>query len=898
MNFLKEIKNRGVIDETLLPLIFGDLLDDSDYWYEVDYDLPRLGRDIIIFYFGLTQAYCFAVSQHKNKTLSEVNIPGKVISKISKMWDVDDEDGFSSEGDIFSYFITCSDSDDKNLFTPSTRDNLITVYKAYEDLTKNARIMFDPIERETFFAFLESLPLLRNTSFSNQTMKFKMKLEDAVVSIKASPFISFLSFDNGPIGEPVESITAHRYVLFAVSKGDANNELFFDTVRLDESGGDSDKRRLCRKVQSNEGLTLICKTANIKTNWYSMDDCWCDLKFLNKMVDASEQVLLNCCGITDVEYQAEVNIRDALLNVFSGTELYDTILSYNSAQNYDGSKPAKITVKEINGLLFKLFLTEGLFETVRCIVFNPHGKGRTSREIFDLYLDVLIALKTTDAEGIAQIKTVCDRKIATAVDKLSHIVSKKSEIYKRRTLEIHAEWKTFYILQAAGIKSNNLFADVETILSIDDYYDMIGNDDYSIESDLIQLLETMCVFYSALLENTAPFDEERYYADVERIAPQYVGAGRTLDNLFDAFLKIAERSENTPHLEDLLGRRGIGVNAVKYIRFCKNQILSEMKHPTQFKLSLGSTGYGIFVSYAHEDYDLVKPIVERWKEMGLKFFFDESDIHHGQNWQRVAEDAMDREECKLVVAFFSKKSVCKEAVSMEIEHANLWRSRKYPEDPAKQGMFIIPINLEREPIKTYLPEIANTHPDIEGARAYAKKIYKCISGEDVFVDYHTSTEAELDQAILNDYEKLADNDGRVVPTHKFDGFKLAVANFYAFLKYGSTSQKDAREIHRYFNDENADFSRCIFPIVTSVKEARIKRDNIAIVGYELIRGKGRKKSRLSHILTSRTLEIYDYYCIPKYRNSAELKDWMVEPLLIRCDRFIEILSKAKEKNNV
>lgn len=890
MNLLKEIKNRGSIDESLFPLIFGKMLEDEDYWYEAELDLPRLSRNIILFYFGLTQAYCFARCQYENKTLNESSIASKIVKPISRVWDADAADVFSAEGEIFSYFITCSGCDDENLFTAETRDLLVSIYKDYETIaSKNSRAMLNSITPSKFFDFLASLPLLKNTKFSNNSMKLEMKLVEGRVSIKASPFISFLSFENGPIGELVDKFTYNAYVLFSVSKGDANNELIFDTVRLDETGSDSDNRRLCRNLKSNENLVILCKTADIKTQWYSSDDCWCDLKFLNKMVEATENVLLECCGIRlwDRQIQAAEDITEKFKLVFKNTELYDNVSRYTA-----------VTLGNLNEILFDLFLTEGLFKTVRSILHNPLTADRKAAEMFELYLSTFVSMGIIDKNREAQLITLSERQISSALDKLSHIVSKKSEIFKRRRLEIQAEWETFFILQGAGVKSDNLFADVETILSIDDYYDMIENDDSTIESDLIQLLETMCVFYAALVENTSPFDEQKYYEDAEKLAVKYVSAGHSLETLFDLFMDIAKKCEEKPHINELLGRRGISNNSLKYLSFYKKQILSEMSRPSPRKLSTGSTGYGIFVSYAHEDYDLVKPIIERWREMRLNFFFDESDIHHGQNWQRVAEDAMDRNDCKLVVAFCSKNSVCKEAVSLEIEHANQWRQIKYPEDEQKQSMYIIPINLEKEPIKDYLPKIANTHPSVNTCRAYAKRISKCISGEDVYIDYHTTSPDQLDEAIWNDYDMLANGDGRVIAPFKFDPFKLAVANFYAFLKYGGDAiSKDADSIDSYFNNENESLSKCIFPIVASVEEARIKRDNIAIVGYELIRGKGRKKARLSHILTSRTLEIYDYYCIPKYRNSGELKDWMIEPLLIRCDKFIEILSKAKEKNN-
>ena len=886
MNFLKEMKARGVVNESLLPLVFGENLSNLDYWYNVvDMDLPRLSRDVLLLYLGLTQAYSFAMAQRYNKTLTDVTAPAKIIKPIAQIWDVGAEDRFSTNGDLFSYFVTGADCKEKNIFGDRAGAVLHEVYNAYKIYFNegNSRETLTPIKRELFFEFLEALPLLKHTVFDPETMKLKFVLPDVVLQIKAAPFISFLTFDNAPIGEPVDFITSNCYILLSVQKGEANNELFFQTVRLDETGSVIDKRCLRRQVRDNEYLTLLCKTANIKTQWYAADDCWCDLKFLNKMVDASEEVLLSRCNITSKEYQKECDICQNLKRLFENTDLYNNI-----------SKRFSVKVKDLNELLFELFLTEGLFSTVRCIILNSLMSNDTSEDMFKLYLNALSSSCNISPDMMAAYEEACENKIALALEKLSHIVSQKYQIYRRRAMEICAEWKTYFILQAAGIKRDKLFADVETNLSIDDYYNMISNTSSTLETDLMQLLRMLCVFFAALLENCVPFDEEKYYESAKRIVAEYDAVPHTLESSFDCFIEIAQRCERVPHMEELLGRRGLGVGAVEYLEYCKKQILTEMHNRLPRAMS-GSAGHGIFVSYAHEDLDKVKPIIERWRERGFSFFFDESDIHDGQNWQKRAEEAMDHHACKLVVAFFSKNSVCKKAVAQEIKHAHVWRSVKYPEDREKQTRFLLPINLEAEPIETYLTHAAHHHPGVDKERVYAKQIEECVSGKDVFINYNENDERQFDDRILADYEYMAGKEGSVVTM--FDSFELAIANFYAFLKYGKTVVQGIEEIHDYFNDEHGDFARCIFPIVTSVKEASIKRDNIAIVGYELINGKGKEHSCLSHILTSRTLEIDDYYCIPKYRNSSEIKHWMIEPLLIQCDKFTEILTNTRDKEN-
>ena len=82
MNFLKTLKESGAINQSLFPIIFGELLEDEDYWYEIENDIPRLSRDILLLYLGLTQAYCFALAHNKNTTIYDIHIPDSSLNAV------------------------------------------------------------------------------------------------------------------------------------------------------------------------------------------------------------------------------------------------------------------------------------------------------------------------------------------------------------------------------------------------------------------------------------------------------------------------------------------------------------------------------------------------------------------------------------------------------------------------------------------------------------------------------------------------------------------------------------------------------------------------------------------------------------------------------------------------
>ena len=123
---------------------------------------------------------------------------------------------------------------------------------------------------------------------------------------------------------------------------------------------------------------------------------------------------------------------------------------------------------------------------------------------------------------------------------------------------------------------------------------------------------------------------------------------------------------------------------------------------------------------------------------------------------------------------------------------------------------------------------------------------------------------------------------------QYNDLEFAVASLYAFFKFGEVIKESTpTTIDRAFTSHPVNGRSCIFPLVTSVKETRLKRDNITLMGYEIVGSKELEDKKTNYILSSRKLPPDDYYCLPNSRTTAKDCAWMVEPLLVSEELFIK-----------
>lgn len=891
MKLFDRILREKLVDESLLRIVFGAEQYDGE-WEDANdvmhpYDLPGTAYNVCLFYFALIQGCYIGQALQLTCKLQELAASPKVIAPIADMWKENRSCDFSYADTLFSYLLGCADFCQEDILPASAKPYIAKVRDTYKKYKSTSSVHSNLLSEEFFIGLLQNLPLLRNTRFDSQQMRLHMQLENQEIAVKCSPFLSFLSFEDNELGTPVDYVTKNCFILLSVSKGDKNDELYFDTIEL--NGYNTPRKvRVWRNVINNENLVLICQAVDITTKWYPVEDYWCDYTFLTNLIDVAEDVLLKhflSSKYIDKEIQAQLDITPKFLEIFEDTEMFSSMPSGN-----------RITVKDLKGVLRDLLLSEGLFKTIRSILYNPgsstHDRN-SNKLLFDKFSEGFVQFGMISPAQRDEYKSQCAAKIQDSLQRLAHIVTVESGAYQKRSLEIRAEWETFYLLQMAGIKNEKLFADVEKILSIDDFYDMLANPGSTIEQDLQQVLYLLNCFYGALLKNSLPFNEKKYYKDLAKLCESYAPDNNTLESMFDTFSQIVQKCSKSDVIEKLLGRRMQWQDVDKLLNFHKKDILDKLNSGLSLNENPACGNHTVFISYAHEDKSTVKACVERWRDRGIRMFFDETDIHCGDNWRAIADSAMDNDNCKMVVVFMSKNAATSAAVKHELEHAQMIASRKFPLSAQKAECFIVPINLEADSIDSYLkvfehnivtPRISQDESDC------AKAIREILSAQKVFIDFRRQDTAVIDDTIQKQYELLIDSEGRVIAPFEYSDVALAVANFYYFLKYGAPDIVGSTSIDSCFNDDSRSLSKCIFPIVASLKETRIKRDNIALVGYEMIKGKGRKKMNLRYILSTKKYLADEYYCIPHYR-SDESGLWMVEPLLIQCDRFIEILSQ-------
>ena len=456
---------------------------------------------------------------------------------------------------------------------------------------------------------------------------------------------------------------------------------------------------------------------------------------------------------------------------------------------------------------------------------------------------------------------------------------------KSRKCAIFAEWRAYYALKAAGLHADKLFTEQESIQSIDDYYYMIKNSSTQLTDDLRDVMTMLIGFYEALLSASIPFDENKFHKDMW-IARENV-CNHPLIELLDSFKNVVIRSEkDNEALEQYVGRN----------RVCDPTRLEKVLAPVRKCLKMPQTVQGpqnndkdqIFISYAHKDSEAVERYIQPWRDQRLPIYQDKNRFKAGDDWLARAKEFIHSPDCKVVVIFLSENAVTSNAIAEEIEAAAVSAENKYTSDNNKDR-FIIPVNLCTErSVQDYLHHRLKLDSKNGGfprseegaARRIAKVITEYKLQKELY-DGLDQIRKEINDRLTVECDGMLDRDQR-----QYNDLEYSVALLYAFLKFGDEFQGCRKEeIDEIFKMKRVNGKTCIFPLVTAVKETKIKRDNITLMGYEIIGNKESEATTTNYILSADHLLQDDYYCLPNSRTTASDCSWMVEPFLISYHLF-------------
>ena len=654
------------------------------------------------------------------------------------------------------------------------------------------------------------------------------------------------------------------YLFTSAQQGERNHWPIVCLWRLN-----SGERRQIRLDATNESMRQICRAVGISTQWYSVEDCWCDLAYLKRVIDATYWVLMKYFGVNQLQRQ---DLYPRIKELFRETDLYDKLDEITDA---DGKVMS--TRESIEAFFYEMFITFGIFKSLHGLFMDP-WEHPYSEKLFSLYVQYFRAEGMLTAEKETALYAQKTASIQEHVDKLKRISPKNSPNYRTRKREIIAEWTAFAALQAAGFDSGSkLFADRERMLSIDDYYHMVRNPNTTLEGDLSEVLWLLDSIYGPLVDSETPdgaeyqFEETAYRAAM--LAEGQALQGADIETLFDRFLDITKRSRNHPAIEKVLGRNDIcDADTVDSYR---REILRCLREQPEDQHVEVPSRKRFFISYCSDDAETVLRLCAQLEERHYHVVLDEQRFEVGSNWKERAKEEISSPDCVGVIVFAGPRIAYSEAVEFELGHAR------------RKGKKILPVNLL--PTREIYEYLDNIDHQENADQHYADSMKKHFSKHTVYAtpgDFLQKLTPELDRLLEGGDERIGD----LVRQGPYSELEVQVINFYALLKYGfgrndaSFEHKPGDRVDEHFSEETekrTSVTRCVYPLIVSVRETKIKRDNIALIGYEIIKSNTSSTDTNQYILSSRRLDTDDYYCIPNYRLTGTNGLWMVEPFLTK-----------------
>jgi len=149
--------------------------------------------------------------------------------------------------------------------------------------------------------------------------------------------------------------------------------------------------------------------------------------------------------------------------------------------------------------------------------------------------------------------------------------------------------------------------------------------------------------------------------------------------------------------------------------------------------------------------------------------------------------------------------------------------------------------------------------------------------------FYSPNDAEFDNNIRKTLDKRLNSTIKIVDYETVSDSEALMLSFILFMKSGMKikySKENKDTIDRICKGEGNFVYRCIYPLVISVDETRIKRDRITIIGYDILNGKKQEMIKNKTMITSKNLTADDYYCIPNLKSCGECGEWISNPLLI------------------
>lgn len=846
MDLPSEIEKRNLVSQSLFKLLLGDP-DDYEAPILQTLSLPKLMYDICIFYSSLIQMRLTNLAISKTTTVYSFCGNGTK-RMLSSMWNGDDK--ISSEMVVFSFLVDCIREDvDPEAFCESSITSIRDSGEIYDRFLKISSVWNIEEYKTRFISLLESLPLLSTTEIDVEEQKIRFNDQEWVDMM---PFMFIMN--------------NHLFLTSSVSAGEQNNQIALNLYECNCPDEDPDENVVRVTVYNNEYMTMLCSAFELKTVWYDQEEylgnCTFVVRLSEVLASAVQEDIASAVGI-------QMDIMPYVRDYFTNSAIRASLDKYHFGIDHNGV--CGDNNYALQNIFMGLIVMHGAFYTTHDLVLVGVNLGNTScvpsptdttdRSYADseaLFLKIIDVIKAKGYSTLDVQECVdeCMNDIETHLDQLKGIVPVNTRAFQIRADHIHAEHMSRCILQLLGVDRDNLFTDQETMLSIHDFLDMIHNRNADIPSIFRRVISFVIKFYSTVTGIYREVPNDCTPADAVRILRDY----------------CIEVSDNR-RLTDAIGRN-----------ICDTRILDKYIRNLEMIDSWNGDGVRMIpnryfmISYAHNDSEFVKETVRKLREQGYNIHIDEDRFDIGDHWKHRFISEINNENCVGVLAFLSKTSVRRKSIAYELQSSDNYSKNRglSPEDAYR---FVIHINMEKTPISDWMGKLVfSSDARMTDEWMNANECMEYLNRDKIFIDADDSLIRNLEPVL-----RSRTSGGIKEPDIKtMNPAELAAESFLTFLKTGRFLWLNNKSIieHASLTIDASDINHCVFPLLLSVKETRIKRDSITILSYDLLNGKSGKDSVNRVMLSSSNILADDYYCIPNIKSCGECGEWMANPLLV------------------
>lgn len=851
------IADGNLVTPSLSRLLFGDSKSRSAVLKQT-LSLPKTMHEVCLFYSSLIQMNLLKTAFDRDSKVMDL-CDDRLARTIGAIWGGGGTD-LSEDMRVFSFLRDCISTD--VLPDAFNEDSEVMIGRAntyYNTFTRNGMMMNVEDCKADFIGLIESMPMLSKIGYDEE---LQCLVSDAGYSMPLSPFFTMTS--DG------------LYITTSVVRGEQNNSLRLKQVKYNSTDIRAVRRKEDLCVANDEYLHALCLAFGIDTYWYPQEEYLGTCMFVVRLSEVLSRAVLNNLR-NDLGVLSQIN--GPLKGYFHGNA--DMVRTINIVgYPIDGNGHGNGNKQALQNLFMGLIITYGAFVTTHNLILENNvldkigdsdpNKATINRDrakaIFEDIVKVIVESGYSSGDAEKEV-ALCYSRIDAHLAQLSRIVPPGSASYLVRKDHICAEQKAATVLELLGLQNSNLFADKESMLSVRDYFDMLINNSVALDEMVRSITRFLIAFYSRFGgEHGEIRDDSDPVECLETFRDFCVSTEKTLNDAGSNVIK------------EQIGRNICDIDIL-------NNYIENFRRVDNWKgdgVRTMSRGY-FFISYDHDDSDFVRSCVRQWRSMGFNIHFDGTQFEAGDNWSTRAIEEIRGDDCQGVILFLSKYSATSSPCSEEIKAAHSVASSRFDNDYRRVNQFLTVINMEEAPIGQWTADLLNT---CEGEELVCvNTVRRYIHEDKIFISRYDTNMINTVAGVMDtrNTEKLS----RTLDLDTMSEAEYAFASYLAFLKTGKFwrfTSDQSEEMRAVFDAGWSDTNHCVYPLTVSVKEARIKRDSVTILGYEVLNGKS-DMSEGRVMISSDSIKTGDYYCIPDIRSCGECGEWMVNPLLVSFESF-------------